>query len=136
MTRLGRWLTSVALVACLGALVACGDDTSTNPGDAIYGTYSLIEAGGDPVPATLEEQPGYKLELIGGSVRLNDDDTFSFRLQVRETENGAATTQDLVETGTFSRSGSQVNFEGGTAASLSGNRLTMIFENVSLVFEK
>lgn len=138
MPRSGRMTALVVLAAGLGLFGACGgDDSGTDPGGAgIYGTYTLIEAAGKTIPAVLEEQSGYKLELTGGSIRLHDDQTFSFRLDFRETQDGQVSTQEVVETGTFSVTGSQINFEGGVAASVSGGRITMAFEGVTMIFQK
>lgn len=143
MQKVGRIFGLVALVVGLGFFGACGGDDNggTSPnGDSVFGTYNLVEAAGKSIPAVIEEEPGYTFEITGGSVRLNDDDTFSFRLQLRETENGQTATQEVLETGSFSRTGSQINLNsqemGTVTASLSGGRITVIFEGVTLIFQK
>lgn len=110
------------------------------------GTYTLKTVNGKSLPAVLIEVTGsYKLEITGGSVTLNEDNTFSGSISFRETEGTTITTSTERDQGTYSKSGNLITFNSpGTGSSftgtLSGGTLTVTEEEdnitIVLVFEK
>lgn len=120
-------------------LGACGD-SSTGPDNSFVGTYQLKSAGGAPIPATVAQVGVERLEITGGSVTLNADQTFSTSVGIRYT-NGSSVTNDTVRnTGTYVKNNNaiQLNYSDGTqdAASLSGRTLTLTSQGTVFVFER
>ncbi len=139
-----RFLTIMTVVLAGGLLTACGDDgdaTGTG-GTSIFGTYALQTVNGTSLPFVLIQIGNDKIEVTAGSVRLNSDNTYSVSVTFRLTEAGTVTTETDTGAGTYTASGSTIQFsdsgdgEGPFTGSISGNTLTIIDEGVAFVFRK
>ncbi len=136
-----RFLTVMTVVLAGGLLTACGEDDSTGTGGtSIFGTYTLQTVNGTSLPFVIIQIGNDKLEITGGSVRLNSDNTFSVSLTLRVTEAGTVTTLTETETGTLTVTGSTVRLTDSagdvTTGSISGNTLTIIDEGDTFVLTK
>ena len=81
----------MVMLATALSLTAC-DDFVGPWGSS--GTYDLLSANGEPVPAVLYSRGGanrYSVTLTGGELRLRDDDTFTLDLDYVEDDAGVQT---------------------------------------------
>ncbi len=138
-------LTSLAALVLLlagGLLTASGDggDATGPSGISIFGTYTLQTIDGTSLPFVVIQVGNDKIEITAGSVRINSDNPYSVSLTARVTEAGTVTTETKTITGTFSTTGSDIQFSdqgdgnGPFTGSISGNTLTIIEDGDSLVF--
>lgn len=139
---------AVTLALCALALAACGGgDKSTGPGGSIAGTYTMQTVNGSAPPVTIFQVGTDKVEVTGGSVTMNADNTFSGVTSIRETSGGEALpVETFTCTGTYTRSGSAVTFTepetddcGGSYPGTwsNGNTLTVNFApGLQAVFKK
>lgn len=127
------------IVLMLVFLGACGD-SGTGPEDSTSGTYALETVNGNRVPYTILQFGNDKIEVVAGSITINADNTFSWRVTLRTTEGGRVTTEEDRYTGTYTRNNNAFSFtdnEGDAyAASVQGGTLTMTVEGLVLVFRK
>lgn len=86
---------------------------STERSSEAAGTYTLLEAAGQRLPAVVSENPatGYKQEVMGGSVVLRPDETFSWRTDYRETSGGRVWEHQSSGGGRYRLVGSTITFE-------------------------
>ena len=143
MIRLRRgaaWM-GIGLAALFAGIAACGDDgdaTGTS-GTSIFGTYTLQTVDGTNLPFVLFQIGNDKLEITAGSVRLNSDNTYSLSISLRVTQAGTVTTETDTGAGTFTATGSTIQFSdpgdgsGSFTGSISGNTLTII-DDVGFTF--
>jgi hypothetical protein len=84
-------------------LAACGNEIeqSTRP-SVVAGTYSLRTYGGRPVPAFVSTDSSGVLEIVGGTLVIGSDNTWS------ETQDYRLTRGAIVQTQSFGSSGSWV----------------------------
>ena len=124
-------------------LGGCGD--STGPGSAVAGTYTLRSINGDPVPATYDESPDFRDEILSGFVRLNANGTFSASHTQRLTVGTTVTVSTHDTGGTYTLSGDDLilRFEDPESgirtdipAVLDGDRLTLDDEVDIWVYER
>ena len=135
-----RILMVLGISVLFAGLSACGSD-STGPKDTDWlGTYALETVEGQNLPAVLIQIGNDKLEITAGSIRLNEDQTFSASLTFRTTEGGNVTTDTESDTGTYTKNGNALRFTYGDGSqdtgSLNGKVLTVTSEGITLVLRK
>lgn len=140
------------LVLSLG-LTACGSDSNLpmepdpDPpqiGDP-SGIYLLRTFAGTQMPVVLADEPGFKLVLVGGTVTLNANGTFTDVTVFLVTEGEEEEVEELAAAeGSWTRAGSVITFSGEdeqgpfTYAMVwnGSNQLTQDFEGLILVYTK
>jgi hypothetical protein len=120
-------------------LAACDDSTPTGP-TTIEGTYILVSANSQGLPAVVSQGANFLQEVTGGSVELRGDRTFTWRTDYRYTQSGLATTSTSSGSGTYSLADTAITFasEPGSerlTGTLSNGVLTMRAD-VELVYRK
>lgn len=143
-----RRLVSAAIVAVTMLAAACGGgDKSTGP-TTLEGTYTLKTVNGSAPPVIIAQLGADKVEVLGGSLLMNANNTFSGSTTVRFTESGVVSTETADCDGSFTRSGNAVTFSedddvsgdcGGTYSGTfsNGNTLTVNFApGIQAVFKK
>lgn len=105
----------------------------------VTGTYELVGANGRrlPVPAGRIQQGSS--EMVGGSLTLNPDGTYSYRLlfHVQQLDRGYA--DSALQGGTYSRRMSTVTFQapgGNMSGQLAGSILTLKMGDWTYLFRK
>ena len=134
-----RLLVGMLLAASVSA---CGDSPSgltTTGGHA--GTYSLRTVNDQALPATIESDASGRVDVASGSVVLRADGTFTDQTEFRLVSGTSSTTETDVITGTYTRSGSTVQFspsDGGvySMSFTGGNTLTQTIGTFVLVYRK
>ena len=124
-----RRLVALTAFATILSAAACGD-SPTEASGSVVGTWHLQTVDGSPPPFTLLELTGYRLEVMGGVLIMNSNDTYANTYTYRETENGTVTTVQETDIGTYIQSGSTIFLEDDEGfqaqATFSGNQLTFI----------
>lgn len=131
------------LIAVLALLLlplsACGGD-STGPDNSFAGSYELRSIGGSPLPFTVIQVGADRLEVVSGTLTINEDGTFSDRATFRITESGNVTTEQEAVAGTYTRNNNAFTFsdtDGDVySGSLQGNTMTVTVEGLILVYQK
>lgn len=134
---------SLFALLLLPMFLACDEDTVGPETDNSHvGVYQLQSVNGDDVPVSIEEDGGI-FTMLGASVTLNANGTFSMAAQMQFTIDGETTPQNDALSGTYTRAGNTVTFEHGgddvgfETATLSGDVLTTAGGGDEvLVFEK
>lgn len=135
-----RVFVKMVAIAALGlGAAACGGDGVNDP-PSIAGTYNLETIDGQAPPVVVFEEPGLKVEIVSGNFILTANGTFTTTVVWRTTENGVASNGSESFPGTYTVTGSTVNFvysDGDTdSATLSGGTLTFSDEGHTVVFRK
>jgi len=98
----------------LGAAVvvaACGSD-STGPGEpGVVGSYSITTVNGKTLPVALFNEATYKYEVTNGSISLTGDGKYTVVTNFRQTIPGNISLFTDSTFGTWSQSGSVINFK-------------------------
>ncbi|MEX1187286.1 MAG: hypothetical protein WEA80_11910 [Gemmatimonadaceae bacterium] len=136
-----RKFMKVAAIAVLGLVAACGGDgDGINEPASIAGTYNLQTLDGQSLPVVVFDEPGFRLEIVSGNFVLAASRTFTTSVVFRITEDNAVTTESESFNGTYTVTGSTVNFtysDGDTdSATLAGNTLTFTDGGSTAVFRK
>lgn len=133
-----RATRQTGIFALILGLAACSGD-SAGP-ISFVGAFELQTVNGEPLPAVLLEIENDRLEVTGGRITLNADNTFSDRFDVRITEDGVMSVNSETTFGTYETSGSNVDmrYDGGdfARASLSGSTLTQIYDGETYVYRR
>jgi hypothetical protein len=120
-------------------LAACGGDEGTGPA-TVTGTYNLQTVDGAALPYILIQAGADRLEITGGRITLNPDNTFSDRTDYRLIEDGDTSTDSETYFGTYTVNGQFVALEyddgEDTDLILDGATLTQNFEGLILVYRK
>jgi len=111
-----RLMTRLAMAALVIGVTAC--DSSTDPEDAIVGTYTLRTVNGGQVPFIVFQDATYKLEILSSTLVVRDNNTWTETASLRETENAAVTTSTTVVSGTYTMNGNTATFTDGDGDSL------------------
>jgi hypothetical protein len=141
MLRIVRTLSVAGAVAV--AAGACGGDSPTgnNNTDEVVGVYILQTINGQSLPVIVEQVDSDMVEVIAGTVTLDADATFDDVTELRITEAGVVTTETEAASGTWTLSGTTVQFNptGFTAYSMTwdgADRLTQVLGAFTLVYER
>ena len=112
-------LRRAAVLACIPlALTLACNDSSTNPETAdISGTYSLQSIAGSPLPYTLQDGTN-SLTITNDVLTVASDGTWSEAESYSQVVSGQTSTGTVSDGGTWSRSGTDVNFASATDGSL------------------
>ncbi|MDA1028496.1 MAG: hypothetical protein O3B41_05525 [Bacteroidetes bacterium] len=136
---LQRSLLALAIVFALGIL-GCDSSGDSNSEPDYSGNYILKSVDGESVPVVVFQIGSDKVEVTGGSYRLNSDKTISQSLTFKVTESGVVTTETASRAGTYSNNNSAFLFTYSDnttdSGSISGDNLTIISDGVSFVFKK
>ena len=113
-----------SLVLCLSLLLplaACGDDGPTDPTQSAVGTYTLVQVNGSPLPAFLGQSGGLRIEILSGTMTLRSNKSYTDSENRRRTSaGGVAETYQFIEEGTFTVTGSTVQFHASNGPRYSG----------------
>jgi len=130
----------IAMLA-LATLVACGDN-STNPNtDSISGTYTLQTINGSQIPYTVSNG-STSTTLTSDVLTVADNGSWSEIITYRQTVNGTTSNGTESDSGTWSRSGTSVNFYSNVyqstsyAGSYSNNTLSMSDGSLNYVWTR
>ena len=136
-----RRLASVVLTGAL--LTACSDSFSP---EGVSGLYNLVSVNGTAIPysETVTVGPGMTVTetFSAGSVSLSANNTYSFSLTIGIEGGGISISATYTDSGTFElvepatvRFTSSIDGETFSGI-LDGNRLTIVDDGDSFVFEK
>jgi hypothetical protein len=129
------------LAAAIGLVpAACGDGT-TNPSLRLQGTYVLERVNGGALPFLAEQIGSSRLDIIGGTLILRADGSYSGAVTSRQTDGVTPLTFSQQSTGTFTVAASQVTFKESDTGSiyggvLNGTRLIATRNGVTFDFVK
>ena len=135
-----RFIALLILVLAAASATGCGSDGITDTSASVLGTYRLESYDGTPPPVVLIAGDP-KLEVMADQFVLASGGVFTQRTSFRLTEGGVVTLDEVIETGTFTASGSTVTItlasdNTSTAATVSGRALTILFEGHRLVYSR
>jgi hypothetical protein len=127
---------SAMMLAAVLAACSSGGDSSTAPKDpdAISGEFVLQTVGGDPLPVTLFQDPGGKLEIIAGHTTFHMDKSWTASMTFRVSGPGQPTyTQETGAAGTYTINGSAITMRDNADGSegtgtLNGNTISTVFD--------
>lgn len=127
-------LASVLAVASCSTLDAIGGIGSTR------GTFELSTVNGYQVPATVYQEPGYRLDVLNAAFTLEDDGTYSEAGIVRETINGQTTTRSSESYGYYDYYNGEITFDESSGrryyGSLNGSTLVIEDQGVRMVYRR
>ena len=122
------------------ALLACGGDGSTGPGDSTAGAYALTSVNGAPLPFVKVQAGTYKYEITADTYTLADAGTWTEIRADRTTSNGAVTTSTKSDAGTWSTNGTSITLtspaNGAVSGTVSGSTLSLSSAGNTMVFTK
>jgi hypothetical protein len=108
------------LVAALAGIVACGSDSTTNPGGGgpptpttPVGSYSMSTANGKNLPVALYSDVNYTYEVTIGTIGITSDGKYSLVTTYRQTIPGNVETFVDSTGGTWILSGTTLNLTDG-----------------------
>ncbi|CAN5837201.1 hypothetical protein BH23GEM6_BH23GEM6_24240 [soil metagenome] len=130
----------IFVLTTLLPLAACGDGGPTDPTQSAVGTYTLVQVNG-ALPALLEQFPEGRVDVVSGTLRLRGDRTYTETVNLQFTPStGVVQTFPATENGTFTVTGSTVQFQtsdGDTySGTLSGNTLSYNVDGFSATYQK
>jgi hypothetical protein len=139
-----RKLAAAVSLAFVVSLGACADTPTAAPLAAAVGTYTLKTVDGTALPFAYLEAPGWKDEIISGTVELRADGRFRDQSVYRRTRDGAATEHTITLSGIWSPRDNLIRFlpmgEVGSgrpyAMRLEGTRLILVEVGLTSVFER
>ena len=135
-----RVFGKVCAVALLALTAACGGGDGITEPASIAGTYNLVTIDGQSPPIVLFDEPGFKAEIMSGNFILAEGRTFTTNVVFRVTEGGQVSTESDSYDGTYTVTGSTVDFaysDGDSASgTLNGNTLTFVDGGSTAVFRK
>lgn len=109
-TRSDRWMfrrniTRVAAVVAISALAACGESTTApkgpSPNDPAAGRFALVTVNSAPLPFTLFNETGFKLDFTASTLALQTDGSYVMAQTTVETVAGFASTYQDTLRGTW-----------------------------------
>lgn len=126
-------ILTLSLLICTGVL-SCSDTTGP---DDILGTWRLQTVSGQPLPFTLEQDGGRKVELTGETVTVLAGGRQTMVTSFRVTDNGSVFLESIPASGSYTRNGSTLllmfdNDESTYTATLNGD--TMTIDDIGLTF--
>ena len=134
-------MRKLLLSLVLATAVACGGDSTSPVTASIAGTYKLQTINGSPLPYIIVQSGTDKVEFLDDQVVINDGGTYTESGHVRTTTNGVATTESIVDAGTYVRTGTAITFHStsdntDTPGSINGNSITVVSTGLSAVYAK
>lgn len=129
-----RKFVVVFAIALAGA--ACSDTSAPEDELVVEGDYNLLTINGQLLPVTLVEFPGlYRLQQVGGTLKLNANKTFVERDSLREIMGQEVNDTTIVLTGVWERADSAIVLtttrDGSVLFGIARkNRLELNFESV------
>ncbi|HET9012039.1 MAG TPA: hypothetical protein VFN38_09520 [Gemmatimonadaceae bacterium] len=99
-----RLLSFVLLMFAPVVLAGCGSDSITDPSASVAGTYSLASFDGAAPPIVLLDGDP-RIEVVSDVLTLAAAGTFTQRTTFRYTEGGVISSDEQLETGTFTMAG-------------------------------
>jgi hypothetical protein len=133
-------LATSALVA-----TACGSDSNA-PDNGHVGVYELVRVAGDPLPASIVDIPGYRLEVTQGELTLMANGMFVEDVTVVEyvnDEEGPLESTSCL--GTYTRNGATLTLTlpqtpvcGAETVTgrIAGNEITIDYQGLEAVFRR
>jgi hypothetical protein len=100
-------MRTICISFALALLAGCSDN-STSP-KTIDGTYTLTSIAGGGLPAIIDSETDYTLEITAGSVTLNTNGTFTDTYTLRENDAGTVTTTTIPCTGSWLQTGNDLS---------------------------
>ncbi|MBA3497785.1 MAG: hypothetical protein M3Q93_04605 [Gemmatimonadota bacterium] len=136
-----RWtpvprLALVPLLLLVLGSTACsgGGDGNSGPNDEdVFGTYTLVRANGEPVPAKVLESVlgggGIVTNVEDGSFRISEDGSWAFafhfeQLAIDDQDQLTRLEYDVEDAGTYSLQGESITLDGSTVVTLRNGVLT------------
>ena len=132
-----RRLISFFLLLLAPVVVAgCGSDSISDPGPSVAGIYSLASFDGTAPPIVLLDGDP-RIEVVSDVLTLAAAGTFTQRTTFRYTEGGVPSSDEQLETGTFSLTGATINLRfdsdgSSQPATVSGNTIVIAVEGHTL----
>jgi hypothetical protein len=132
------------LAVIAATTLACGgSDKSTGPNGAVAGTYTLRTINNQSLPVIIDQSGSDKLEIIGGTVRLNSDMSFTDATTYRLTLNGQVSEDTDTAFGTYVVSGNNITFnvtspvtDSYSMAWNGSNQLTQVETGITLIYQR
>ena len=89
-------------------LAGCYEEVG-GPAPTIFGRYLLRSVDGQAVPAIMTDIPNFKVEIMTGTIFLNNDNTFTDSTEIRRTDGQVARIVTDVAHGSFVRTGDTID---------------------------
>lgn len=137
-----RYLSVAAGALLLLAPIACGGDSGPiGPEPSVAGTYTLRTVDGAPIPVTLSESGTYRLEVIGGRIVLDPEDTFATFTEFRETRGTEVSIEPVTVVGSYVVNGSNISMTnaatgGVVIANHAAGTLTLVDAGLTIVYRR
>ena len=142
LTRAGvrrHALAFATLALTLATATACGKDAATAPQNNLTGAFSLESVDGDAPPVTVfngkaridGQVVDLQVAVLDSEIDLDGDDAYFLAMMLRVTVNGKTATQSVSNEGTYTRSGTTIEFTTddpdveGFRGTWQGGRLTL-----------
>lgn len=129
------------LALALSSVVACHGSDTTAPAASLAGTWNLTTVNGAPLPFTAQAA-NPKIEVLNDQIVGTAAGTFTENGSLRITDaTGAVSSQPIVDSGTWTGSGTAVSFrfdsDGSTGTgTITGNTFTVAGNGYSNVYIK
>jgi coproporphyrinogen III oxidase len=108
-------MRSALLAAFSMIAIASACSSTSGPGATAVGAYNLVSVNGATVPAVTQNDATIKTEILNGSLVLYGDNTFSeYRWGHVTLSGGTQSPTIATQSGTWSKSGTQLSFVSGT----------------------
>lgn len=122
-------IAPLALLAGSLFTAACDDsDINLILPVPVVGTFILQSVNGQRLPAVLVDSvsPPLRIEVLSGSITLNNNGTFTDLTEFRQTLGNMVTTSTLTCTGSYAVSGNVITFQEVVTPNGCGDRFTGI----------
>lgn len=133
-TRVRRPVLASLLLVAMTATACGGSDGGSGPNDDdVFGTYTLVRANGEAVPAKVLENTlggGAIITYVEhGSFRISEDGTWAFAFHFQQAaiddeEQLTYLDYDVEDAGTYSLQAETITLDGGTVVALRNGVLT------------
>ena len=131
-------MAALVFTACEGPNLFTGAPPAV--GHQLAGTYILETVNGEELPVLWDEADGVTMDLVGGTIRLNTDETFVDRLVFELTEDGETVEEEDLLEGSYSWADDTVTMEptvgGPYTLTVEGNTLTLQEGSLRLVYRR